>query len=46
MNIANAAPKPYGNGKTSCNPILTANDAKRNIRYDLKLIKMHSLVVN
>ena len=35
MKSASAAPNPYGNGRTICNPILTARDAKRNIRYDL-----------
>jgi hypothetical protein len=32
MKIANAAPNPYGNGKTNCNPILTANDANKNTK--------------
>ncbi|SVC30288.1 uncharacterized protein METZ01_LOCUS283142, partial [marine metagenome] len=35
IKIASAAPSPYGNGKTSCNPILTANDANKNIKYPL-----------
>ena len=33
--IASAAPKPYGNGRTNCNPILTAKDANKNTRYPL-----------
>jgi len=39
MNIAKAAPKPNGNGKTICKPILIANDAPKNIKYVLKLNK-------
>ena len=35
INNANAAPSPYGKGKTICKPILTANDANKKIRYDL-----------
>ena len=29
---ASAAPKPYGNGRTICKPILTARDANKNNR--------------
>jgi hypothetical protein len=32
IKIASAAASPYGNGSTICNPMLTARDAKRNIR--------------
>jgi len=30
IKIASAAPKPYGNGKIICNPMLIARDAPRN----------------
>jgi hypothetical protein len=32
MKIAKAAPRPYGNGKIICKPILTASDANKNIK--------------
>jgi len=32
IKIASAAPKPYGNGRTICNPILMARDANRKIK--------------
>jgi len=35
IKIASAAPKPYGNGRIICNPILIARDAPRKSRYDL-----------
>ena len=35
MNRAGAAPNPYGNGRIICNPILTAREANKKIKYDL-----------
>jgi len=35
IKIANAMPNPYGNGKTICNPMLIASEAKRKIKYIL-----------
>ena len=33
IKIASAAPRPYGNGNTNCKPMLTANEANKNIKY-------------
>jgi len=35
IKMANAMPSPYGKGKTICNPMLMANEAKRKIKYIL-----------
>ena len=32
MKIPSAAAKPYGNGRTICNPILIASDANKKTR--------------
>jgi hypothetical protein len=32
MKIAKAAPRPYGNGRIICNPILMPNEANKKIR--------------
>lgn len=37
MKIPSAAANPQGNGRIICKPMLIANDAKRKIRYVLKL---------
>ena len=35
LKSANATPRPYGNGKTICMPILTTREATRNMMYVL-----------